>query len=127
VKFHHQQVSEALSSEVVLCVYRIVQEALRNIVKHSHAQRASVHLEQQGPHLTLNIADSGVGFTPGTLEHSGLGLVSIRERVNLLGGQMVIRSAPGRGTRLGVRVPVDSKVAQAREAAAFGPQIAESA
>jgi signal transduction histidine kinase len=109
-----------------LCVYRIVQEALRNIVKHSHAQRASVHLEQQGPHLTLNIADSGVGFTPGTLEHSGLGLVSIRERVNLLGGQMVIRSAPGRGTRLGVRVPVDSKVAQAREAA-FGPQIAESA
>jgi PAS domain S-box-containing protein len=126
VEFHHQQVSEALSSEVVLCVYRIVQEALRNIVKHSHAQRASVHLEQQGPHLTLNIADSGVGFTPGTLEHSGLGLVSIRERVNLLGGQMVIRSAPGRGTRLGVRVPVDSKVAQAREAA-FGPQIAESA
>jgi signal transduction histidine kinase len=102
-----------------------VQEALRNIVKHSHAQRASVRLEQQGAHLTLNIADSGVGFTPGTLEHSGLGLVSIRERVNLLGGQMVIRSAPGRGTRLGVRVPVDSKVAQVREA--FGPQIAESA
>jgi signal transduction histidine kinase len=110
----------------VLCVYRIVQEALRNIVKHSHAQRASVRLEQQGAHLTLNIADSGVGFTPGTLEHSGLGLVSIRERVNLLGGQVVIRSAPGRGTRLGVRVPVDAKAAQAREVS-FGSQIAESA
>jgi signal transduction histidine kinase len=52
--------------------------------------------------------------------------VSIRERVNLLGGQMVIRSAPGKGTRLGVRVPVDSTAAQAREAA-VGPQIAESA
>jgi PAS domain S-box-containing protein len=126
VEFHHQQVADSLSSDVVLCVYRIVQEALRNIVKHSHAQRASVRLEQRGADLTLNIADSGVGFTPGTLERSGLGLVSIRERVNLLGGQMVIRSAPGRGTRLGVRVPVDSKAAQAREAA-FGPQIAESA
>jgi PAS domain S-box-containing protein len=126
VEFHHQQVADTLSSEVVLCVYRIVQEALRNIVKHSHAQRASIHLEQQGAHLTLNIADSGVGFTPATLEHSGLGLVSIRERVNLLGGQVVIRSAPGRGTRLGVRVPVDSKAAQAREVA-FGSQIAESA
>jgi signal transduction histidine kinase len=107
-------------------MYRIVQEALRNIVKHSHAQRASVRLEQQGAQLTLNIADSGVGFTPGPLERSGLGLVSIRERVNLLGGQMVIRSAPGRGTRLGVRVPIDSKAAQAREVA-FGSQIAESA
>jgi PAS domain S-box-containing protein len=126
VEFHHHQVAEALSSEVVLCVYRIVQEALRNIVKHSHAHHASVRLEQQGANLTLNIADSGIGFVPGTRERSGLGLVSIRERVNLLGGQMVIRSAPGRGTRLGVRVPVDSAAAQARQAE-FGRQVAESA
>jgi PAS domain S-box-containing protein len=126
IEFDHQQIADRLSPDVVLCMYRIVQESLRNVVKHSHAKRASVRLEQQGAHLLLQIADSGVGFVPSARERSGLGLVSIRERVNFLGGQIVIHAAPGAGTRIGVRVPIDSNAEPSR-VAVFGTQIAESA
>jgi len=126
VEFDHGPIADELSPDVVLCMYRIVQESLRNVVKHSHAKSASVRLEQQGTDLILRIADSGVGFVPSTRERSGLGLVSIRERVNFLGGQMVIHSAPGAGTRIGVRVPIESK-AEASRVALFSTQIAESA
>jgi PAS domain S-box-containing protein len=106
VEFRHDRVPERLPPDVSLCLYRIAQEGLRNVVKHSGARHAWLGLEYADGALSLQIADSGNGFDPETYERSGLGLVSMRERVSFLGGQLAIRSAPGAGTRIGVRVPL---------------------
>ena len=89
-----------------LCLFRIVQEGLQNVVQHSEAQRASVYLSGATGGLELTITDSGIGFDTG-IKGTGLGLVSIRERVHFLGGQLAIHSAPGVGTRLDVQVPLE--------------------
>jgi signal transduction histidine kinase len=106
VEYSHDGVPGDVDAEVSLCLYRVTQEALHNVVKHSGARRASVRLTRDGDNLYLQIADQGAGFDTRAVEHSGLGLVSIRERANFLGGRVVIYSAPGGGTRIGVRVPL---------------------
>jgi PAS domain S-box-containing protein len=127
VEFHHEGVADHLAADVALSLFRIVQEALHNVVKHSRSPRASVRLEQRGSDVTLQIADSGIGFDPESRESAGLGLVSMRERVNFMGGQMVIHSTPGSGTRIGVRVSVQAEIGYSRPAA-FGSSVtAESA
>jgi PAS domain S-box-containing protein len=105
VEFTHTEVPVTIPAEVSLCVFRVVQEALHNVVKHSSAQSAFVKLSGTGDGLQLQIADSGVGFTLEAQDGQRLGLVSMRERVHFLGGKLVIHSAPGNGTRIGVRVP----------------------
>jgi PAS domain S-box-containing protein len=107
VEFTHTDVPVTIPAEVSLCVFRVVQEALHNVVKHSSAQSAFVRLSGAGDALQLQIADSGVGFTLEAQDGQGLGLVSMRERVHFLGGKLVIHSAPGNGTRIGLRVPFD--------------------
>jgi PAS domain S-box-containing protein len=91
---------------VSLCVYRITQEALHNIARHSRADEASVRLSYEGRNLCLQIADGGVGFEPHSSRHTGLGLVSMRERVGMLNGKLAIHTAPGRGTRIVARIPL---------------------
>jgi signal transduction histidine kinase len=95
---------------VAVCLYRITQEALRNVAKHSRAQEAWVEVEQDRDGIRLSIVDKGVGFDL-RMPKAGrcLGLVSIRERVQLLAGSVTIKSAPGEGTCLEVRVPVESR------------------
>jgi PAS domain S-box-containing protein len=105
VVFTHGVVPEVVDPNVSLCLYRITQEALRNVMRHSRASEVQVRLWRHGDSLELQIADSGIGFNH-KVEHPGLGLVSIRERVALLRGQLAIHSAPGAGTRIGVRVPL---------------------
>ena len=68
-----------------------------------------MELSNTGAALSLKIVDSGVGFAPESHDRSGLGLVSMRERANVLGGRFAIRSAPGAGTRIGVQVPLVTK------------------
>lgn len=100
-----------LKSVIALTVFRIVQESMNNVVKHAKADNASVHIEFLNTELKLFILDDGQGFDPEKLkEHnedisSGFGLVSMRERVELLGGEMLISSEPGRGTRLNISIP----------------------
>jgi signal transduction histidine kinase len=106
VDFTHEGVPSGVSPATSLCLYRITQEALHNVAKHSGARRASVRLSREQGVLYLQIADQGVGFKPETFDGVGLGLVSMSERVNHLGGRLVIRAAPGAGTRIGVRVPL---------------------
>jgi signal transduction histidine kinase len=96
----------AIDPMVSLCVYRITQEALHNVARHSRATDASVHLSYDGSDISLEIADSGVGFEPHSSRHTGLGLVSMRERVGVLNGKLSIHTAPGRGTRIVARVPL---------------------
>lgn len=99
--------SAPLSREVTLCVFRVVQEALRNCIKHSSAQAAQVVLERTGSAIRFSISDNGCGFdVKSQLMKSGLGFVSMRERVRLIGGEMHICSQPQCGTRIEAWVPV---------------------
>jgi two-component system sensor histidine kinase UhpB len=91
-----------------LCLYRVTQEALRNVVSHSAATHADVRLQRVGDGAELTIADDGRGFEAGQSGRTGhgLGLISISERVRLLGGKVTIVTEPNKGTRMTVHVPV---------------------
>jgi signal transduction histidine kinase len=105
VSVTHDGVPPDIPFDVTLCVFRIVQEALRNAAKHSAASIAKVHLGSDESGLLLTIADDGVGFDVEAVSRDGLGLVSMSERLEPLGGTLKIESRPGQGTRLEVRLP----------------------
>jgi PAS domain S-box-containing protein len=96
----------AIDQTVSLCLYRITQEALHNVARHSRAAEASVRLSYDGSDIGLEVSDSGVGFEAHSNRHTGLGVVSMRERVSVLNGKLVIYTAPGRGTRIVARIPL---------------------
>jgi signal transduction histidine kinase len=106
VPFVHGALPSDLDPNVSLCVYRITQEALNNVARHSRARHAQVMLFFESPMLMLQIADSGIGFDPHTTRHGGLGLISMRDRVAFLKGQLALHTAPGGGTRIGVNIPL---------------------
>jgi signal transduction histidine kinase len=98
-----------VSKEVELCLYRVTQEALHNIAKHSGARRATVRLEEDSGVLWMTISDDGRGFIQGEIAQKlGLGLASMRERLSIVGGDLHIESAPGCGTFLSSQVPLNS-------------------
>jgi len=106
VTFTEVQVPK-LPQSLSICLYRIVQESLLNVAKHSMATEASIKLKRAPGGILLSISDNGCGFKCDNLQGSeGLGLVSIRERVQAIHGQLIINSAPGRGLRLEVYAPV---------------------
>ena len=111
ITFSEDHIPDVIDPGVSLCLYRIAQEALHNVAKHSRSSDASVRLERHGDEILLVIADSGIGFDPLVASHDGLGLASMRERVGILKGQLVIRAAPGGGTRIYARVPLTPPVA----------------
>jgi len=113
VDFLSADVPLGVGVEVSLCLYRVTQEALHNITKHSGATCALVRIAREADDLTLQIADQGHGFLLRDADGRGLGLLSMRERVSFLGGEIDIHSAPGQGTRIGVRVPLHVGVSQA--------------
>jgi signal transduction histidine kinase len=96
-----------LSLERKEAVYRIAQEALHNIVKHAHASRVTLRLACQDGEIILEISDDGRGFDPTGAFPGHLGLASMRERAERLGGTLTIESAPGHGTRLRVKLAPD--------------------
>jgi PAS domain S-box-containing protein len=107
IDFSHRRIPKSIGKDVALCLYRIVQEALRNVVKHSGAEDARVELVGISDAIRLRVSDTGVGFRPETASAArGLGLVSMQERLRLIGGEMSIEPRPSRGTRIDVRVPL---------------------
>jgi signal transduction histidine kinase len=90
--------------ELELAIYRIVQEALTNAAKHGRARRAVIEIREEAEMVHLTVRDDGVGFDPEAAT-GGFGLMGIRERLDLLGGELVIDSAPGRGTLIRARIP----------------------
>jgi len=107
IAFTHHGVPDAFPEDAALCLYRIVQEALGNVIKHSGARDARVELTGSEGGVSLRIADDGVGFDPELVDGSGgLGLVSMRERLRLVRGQFTIDSRPSGGTRIAVIVPL---------------------
>jgi signal transduction histidine kinase len=95
------------ASEIAL--FRIVQEALNNVAKHAHAGRVHIALEREGARFTMSVSDDGVGLeapaASAAKHRHGLGMVTMRERTQAVGGEFEIGAAPDRGTRVVVRVP----------------------
>ena len=98
--------ADRLATEIETALYRIVQEALTNIVKHAEAGRVSILLTRKDHSVVAVVEDDGRGFEPETAPDGGLGLVGMRERVGLVGGRLRIESASGAGTTLVAEVPL---------------------
>ena len=109
-EFRATGIDKRLSSDAETHVFRIVQEALNNVHKHANARVVSVRLERRGLSTILTVVDDGTGFEPGAAAKSadgrrGLGLIGMRERATLIGGDLQVRSMPGHGTTLILRLP----------------------
>ena len=100
----------ASAKDAALCLFRVAQEALNNVVRHAGARAASVTLRQMDGGLLLAVRDDGVGFDPASPgKRRSLGLASMRERVQLVNGTLDIESAPGRGTTIVAWVPAEGE------------------
>jgi signal transduction histidine kinase len=97
-------VTRRLAAETESAAYRLVQEALTNVVKHANAERASATVTERDGEITITVADEGVGFSPHRQE-SGFGLIGMRERIALVGGSVEVRAAPGEGTTVRATLP----------------------
>lgn len=109
IDFVDEDVTSFLADPVGLCLYRIAQEGLHNAVKHSEAAEITINLREDSGGLTMTISDNGKGFSPENhLESTGLGLLSMRERLRLVNGTIQIDSQPGKGARIEVRIPLNT-------------------
>ena len=101
--------------EVETALYRIVQEALNNVNKHAHARNAHVALRTNRGNVVVTVDDDGDGFDPydTVVRRKGIGLIGIRERVQMIGGSLDIESDAGKGTTLFVKAPIESKAVPA--------------
>jgi PAS domain S-box-containing protein len=121
IDFEHVALPAPLPSEVALCLFRVTEESLTNIAKHSQAKSARVHVSGAPDGIHLSVEDYGRGFDFGSLERkAGLGFVSMRERLRVLRGTVRVGSAPSRGTRIDVWVPAASLVPVTTSEAAHG-------
>jgi signal transduction histidine kinase len=105
IEFRQGAGSPRVSADAAFCLFRVTQEALQNVVKHSGARTSTVYLTQAQQRIHLHVADDGKGFAGGSNRGVGLGLLSMRERVHMTGGRIVIRSVAGQGTRVAVTLP----------------------
>jgi PAS domain S-box-containing protein len=110
IDFSHTNMPENVPKEISLCLFRVLQEALQNGVKHSGVRRFAVELQGSEGEFQLTVTDQGVGFDPrDAINRHGLGLISMRERLHLAGGQISIESQPGSGTTIHARLPFSSR------------------
>ncbi len=93
-------------------LFRIVQEALSNTLRHSKADKLEVRLNQRNETVRLSVKDNGIGFDLDQQKHTSYGLVSMKERVIEVGGDLNIITAPGKGTRIDIRVPLVQKIVE---------------
>jgi PAS domain S-box-containing protein len=100
-----------LPRQVSLALYRVAQESLTNVVRHSGASRVTISLTKGYPSVIMEIEDDGRGISlkNGKTKSKGLGLVSMRERVELMGGAFQIKSSQGKGTTLRVKIPIEAR------------------
>jgi len=105
IDFSSEDIPKGVHSDVALCLFRIVQEALQNLKKHSGAVKAEVRLRRTGNRLLVSIRDEGKGFDATVNGEPGLGIRSMTERARLVGGHLKIYSEPGKETRIEATVP----------------------
>ncbi|HEX8880247.1 MAG TPA: PAS domain S-box protein [Candidatus Acidoferrum sp.] len=119
IDFHSENIPKTLPKEISLCLFRVLQEALQNSLKHSGERRFEVSLQCAKGEIELTVHDSGVGFDPEKIiSGQGLGLTSMKERLKLVDGQLAVDSKPQEGTTIRARVPLSLKV---KSAGAAGP------
>jgi PAS domain S-box-containing protein len=109
VHYRHQGVPDELAPDVCLGLFRVAQEALTNVVKHSGVTEARLELTGQGESVALCVSDQGTGFDSrhaASVPNGGLGLVSMRERLHLIGGDLQVSSSPSQGTAVRAVVPL---------------------
>jgi signal transduction histidine kinase len=107
IEFDSENIPVRLPDEISLCLFRVLQEALQNAVKHSGVRTFLVSLRGTAAEIELRVKDSGAGFDPElAINGHGLGLTSIRERLGLVGGHLTLDSKPGRGTTLRAWTPL---------------------
>jgi len=115
IYFTDDGVSSEIPKDVALCLFRIAQEALSNEVKYSQARQAQVDLRGASNLAQLRIMDAGVGFDPAIQQaDAGIGLVSMRERLRIVGGVLSVRSAPNTGTEIFAQVPLSASAKEAQ-------------
>ena len=112
---HHGMEGVRLGQEAEINLYRVVQEALHNVVKHASASEAGIQLVVSHPLIRMRIRDNGIGFDNGLhgAKAEGLGLVGMAERVDLLNGTFKVASRPGAGTRIALEIPIPGSEAGA--------------
>lgn len=111
VRFEVTPLPDRLPGEIEIAVFRAVQECFTNIRRHARAEMVLVQIAFEEGILAIDVEDDGVGFDPASVAPSpgnprGLGLLGLRERIELVGGRIQIESAPGRGTHVAIRVPI---------------------
>ena len=111
VEVQADDVPEDLSEEQKTCIYRVVQEALRNVSRHARAAHVQIRLTHSGDRLQLAIQDDGQGFVPE--REKGVGLLGMEERVVRLNGEFHVESQPGKGTRISIELPLAAPAAKA--------------
>ena len=125
LEFVDRRAPNSIPFSIALSVYRIVQEALSNIGKHSGAQNAIVEVRGNTEEIALTVSDSGAGFDDETVDAKSLGLVSMKERVRLLGGRFTIQSkrSRGGGTRIEVLIPLSGQPSDLMEQSTKSPGV----
>jgi PAS domain S-box-containing protein len=114
VAFQSEYLPQDLPKEVSLCLFRVLQEALQNAVKHSRARRFEVSMTSTLTEIQLTVHDSGIGFDPeSVVSDHGLGLTSMKERLKLVGGRLSVESKLEEGTTIHARVPLRRKLKSA--------------
>src|SRR5215467_2663707 len=115
VQFRPSAVPSTLPKEVSLCLFRVLQEALQNATKYSGVRVFQVSLRRISDSLELTVSDDGVGFDEHEgFSRQGLGLISMRERLQMVRGRLEVKTQPGAGTTISARVPIESADMQAK-------------
>ena len=111
VDFSAENIPQELPKLIALCVFRVLQEALQNAIKHSGSRHFQASLKCGVDNVELTVQDSGGGFDPQeATRRRGLGLTSMKERLKLVDGKLSIRSEPGRGTTIQARLPLSPQI-----------------
>jgi len=117
IQFSAHDIPDHVPSEVAFCIFRVLQEAVSNAVKHARARHVTVALRDGGDEIRLEVVDDGIGFDPdAAMTSPGLGLISMRERLSLVRGDMTVESRPGRGATIRASVPLSRAGGLAAEA-----------
>jgi signal transduction histidine kinase len=106
VLFNQNLGAKRLASPLETCLFRVIQESVRNARRYSKSDRVQIDLLEEAGTIVLKVQDWGVGFDPQQVESGHFGLEGIRERARWLGGEAQIESAPGVGTTVNVRLPL---------------------
>jgi signal transduction histidine kinase/ligand-binding sensor domain-containing protein len=101
------EIDNLFDKKVEINIYRIIQEAVNNIIKHSQATESKIELKKNIKYVNINISDNGIGFDNKLIlkENNGLGLVGMKERVNLINGKYRLKSEQGKGTKIEIKIP----------------------